>query len=79
MAPTAEKYVITSQSQAQEINPAGTGFMTVWNIGYRVTTGPAAQSVGTVQVRSEDHNAETVGQLIAAKVADLTAVASLGA
>lgn len=74
----AESYKVLSQSQAQEINNAGTGFMQVWNVTAQITTGPAKGENLTIQVPAEDHNAETVGKMIAAKVADLTAVAELG-
>lgn len=74
----AESYKVLSQVQDIEINPAGTGFMDVWKISYRVTSGPASGTIATVTVPNEDHTAEGVSAAIAAKVAQLSAVAKLG-
>lgn len=71
-------YLITSQSQSTEINPAGNGFIPVWNITYKVTSGPATGSSGTVQVTDDQHNAKAVKGLIEAKIASLSDIASLG-
>lgn len=73
----AETYKLISQSQSNEINQAGTGFVGVWNVTARVTSGPAKDSILTIQVPESEHNAETVGKLLAAKVSDLTDIASL--
>lgn len=74
----AESYKIISQSQAQEINPAGTGFMEVWNIAFQVTSGSATGMRGTIQVGNDQHNAADVKKAVEAKVADLSEIASLG-
>lgn len=74
----ASDYTILSQSQTTEINPAGSGFMQVWEITYRVTAGAAKGTVGTLQVPEEDHDAEHVKAAIEAKIAQLHDVASLG-
>lgn len=71
-------YTVTSQSQSTEINPAGNGFMSVWNISYKVTDGPAKNTTGTVTVPEDEHTAPQVKALIEAKIAQLAAVASLG-
>lgn len=71
-------YSITSQSQSTEINPAGNGFISVWNITYKVTSGPATGSSGTVQVTDDQHNAKEVKVLIEAKISALSDIASLG-
>ena len=73
----AETFKLISQSQSNEINPAGTGFVAVWNITAKVTSGAAKDSMVTIQVPESEHNAETVGKMLAAKVADLTDRASL--
>lgn len=73
-----DTYKVLSQVQDIEINPAGTGFMDVWKITFRVTSGPASGAIPTVIVPDEQHNAEDVGKVIAAKIAQLAAVAKLG-
>jgi hypothetical protein len=74
----AETYAITQQSQSTEINPAGNGFMPVWNVSYTVTSGPAARTTGTVQVPEDQHDAATVSAAIEAKILALSEIASLG-
>ena len=74
----ADSYKITGQKQNVQISPAGAGFENVWDITYKVTSGPAANTVGTVTVLDADHNAKYVQQAIEEKIATLAAVASLG-
>lgn len=74
----ADNYTITSQSQSTEINPAGNGFMDVWKIGYKVTSGSATGTTGTVTVTEDDHNAKAVKAAIEAKIASLGEIAALG-
>lgn len=74
----AETFKLIGQQQTSEINPGGTGFMEVWNVTAQVTSGPAKGTNFTVQVPSDEHNAETVGKMLAAKVVDLSAIAALG-
>lgn len=74
----ADTYTITSQAPDMELNNAGTGFINGWKISYRVTSGPAQGTVGTVFVSDDDHNAATVSSLIAAKINDLGEIAKLG-
>lgn len=71
-------YSVTSQEENTVIAPSGKGFMKVWDVSFRVTSGPARGAVGTVSVPDEDHNAEYVKQAIEDKVASLHSVASLG-
>ena len=71
-------YSITSQSQSTEINPAGNGFIPVWNITYKVTSGPATGTSGTVQVTEDQHNSVSVKAAIEAKIKALSDIASLG-
>ena len=71
-------YAVTSQSQSTEISPAGNGFINVWNITYKVTSGPATGTLGTVQVSEDQHNASDVKAAIEAKIAALSDIASLG-
>ena len=71
-------YTVTSQSQSTEINPAGNGFISVWNITYKVTSGPASGTVGSVTVTDDQHNAAAVKTAIEAKIAQLSDIASLG-
>lgn len=73
-----ETFQILSQSQTSEINPAGTGFHEVWNVTFKVTSGPAKGTLGSLQFPDDEHTADKVGAAIAAKVAALTAIAALG-
>lgn len=73
-----DTYQITSQAPDMELNPAGTGFTNGWKITYRVTSGPAIGTNGSVFVTDDQHNAEQVGSMIAAKISDLGAIAQLG-
>jgi hypothetical protein len=71
-------YVITGQNQTQEINPAGTGFHTVWNVSYRITDGPAKGTPGSIQFTEDEHTADMVKAAIDAKVKVLNDVAGIG-
>lgn len=73
----ADNYTITSQKQNVQINPAGTGFEDVWDITYKVTSGPSKGTTATVSVPEEDHNAQYVAKAIMAKIADLDAIHAL--
>lgn len=73
----ADSYVITSQKQDVRINPMGTGFENVWEIQYKVTSGPARGTVATITVPEEDHNAQYVGRAIAEKIKILDSIHSL--
>lgn len=73
----ADSYVVLSQKQNTTINPAGSGFVDVWDITYRVTSGPSKGTMGTVSVPEEDHNAEYVKRAIEEKIASLDSIASL--
>ena len=73
----AANYTVLSQKQNVEINAQGTGFQNVWEVTYKVTSGPSKGTVGTVSVPEEDHNAAYVGQAISDKISQLDDVASL--
>lgn len=73
----ADNYSILGQKQSTEVNPAGTGFMNVWEITYRVTDGPSKGTVATVTVPDEDHNADYIKGAIEEKIAKLDAIAGL--
>lgn len=73
----ADNYIITSQKQDVRINPAGTGFENVWEVTYKVTSGPSRGTSATVTVPEEDHNATYVKQAIEDKIAALDEVANL--
>lgn len=74
----ASNYKITGQKQDVQINPAGSGFVNVWDIGVNVTSGPSRGANFTVTVPESDHNAQYVGQAIEDKIATLDEVSSLG-
>lgn len=75
---TTNTYQVLSQTQDTEINHAGTGFMEVWKIVYKITSGPAEGTIATVTIPDSDHTATGVDAAIAGKVATLSEVASLG-
>lgn len=73
----ADNYVILNQKQGSDISPAGLGFIDVWHITYRVTAGPSKNTVATVTVPEEDHNAAYIKQTIEDKIKALDAIHSL--
>lgn len=73
----AANYTVLSQKQSVEINAQGTGFQNVWEVTYKVTSGPSKGTVGTVAVPEEDHNATYVGNAISDKISQLDDVAKL--
>lgn len=73
----ADNYTILSQSPGTEPNPAGTGFQDVWNITYKVTSGPSQGTVATLQVTEGDHNADYIKSAIEDKITALDSIASL--
>lgn len=73
-----DKFQVIAQRQNVEINAQGTGFQNVWEVTYKVTDGPSKGTVGTISVPEQDHNAKYVNDAIAAKVAQLDAIAALG-
>lgn len=73
----AETYTITSQAPDMELNDAGTGFINGWKVTYKVTSGAAKDTIGSVFVGPSQHNAADVKSLIEAKIADLDAIAKL--
>jgi hypothetical protein len=74
----AEKYEIVSQTPDIELNSAGTGFINGWQIAYKITTGPAKGTPGTVFVGKDQHNAVDVASIIAAEIQDSHEIAQLG-
>lgn len=73
----SETYSVGTQAEDQEINAQGTRFIKVWKVPFEVTSGPATGTYGTITVPDAQHTAANVAKMIAAKVADLTAVAAL--
>jgi len=75
----ADMWVVVPQGQRQttELAPNGTGFVSVWEITYRVTSGPAAGTVGTFRIPADLYTADAVRDGIDAAVAALHDVASL--
>ena len=74
----ASTYSIGTQSQTEELNSAGTAFERVWNVPWKVTSGPSRGASGVLQVSEENHNAEYVKEVLDAKVAQLDKIAMLG-
>lgn len=74
----AETYQLVSQSQTNELNPAGTGFIQVWNVVAKVTSGPAKDTLVTLQFPESEHTAQVVGKAFADKIATLSEIAALG-
>jgi hypothetical protein len=73
----ADNYQITGQTQKININPAGTGFQDVWEVTYKVTSGPSKGVQGMVTVPEEEHDAQHVKAAIESKISDLDEIASL--
>ena len=73
----ADKWHVTRQNLTTALSDTGTGFDTVWEVGYMVDTGPAAGTVGTVRVPASQFSAPTVKAAIDAAVYHLDQVAGL--
>lgn len=73
----AANYVIVNQRADVKPSDSGVGFMDVWHITYRVTSGPSRGTSGVITVPDEHHNADYVGKAISDKIATLDSVASL--
>lgn len=74
----AKDYTITSQAPEIALDPTGRGFTSVWEIAYRLESGPAKGTTGRITVPDADHNAEYVDRAIRSKMGDLHDIASLG-
>lgn len=73
-----ESYAIISQTPDMELNDAGTGFINGWKITYKITSGPATGTPGTIFVGKDQHNAADVASLIEAEIKDSHEIAQLG-
>lgn len=73
----AETYTITNQEPDMELNAGGTGFVNGWKVTYKVTSGAAQGTTGTLFVDEDHHTAADVASQIAAKIAHLDAIAKL--
>lgn len=71
-------YEITSQAPTTELDASGRGFVNVWEISYKVTSGPARGTIGRITVQNSDHNAAYVDRTIREKISALHEIASLG-
>jgi hypothetical protein len=74
----AQDYAIQGQVQRMNLNPSGSGFENVWEVTYKVTSGPARGAVATVTIPAADHNAEYVDGAIREQISNLHDVAGLG-
>jgi hypothetical protein len=74
----AKLYEVTNQRQDTVINPAGTNFDDIWEIHYKVVSGPSRGTVGVVKVSESDHNSQHVDRVIRDKIGALSDVAQLG-
>lgn len=68
----AEKFTVTKQTQTRELTESG-HFMDAMRVDYRTSDG----AVGWVIVPLAKFNAKTVGEAIAARVAEHDAIAKL--
>jgi len=66
------------QRETTVLSPAGTGFDRVIEVTYKIIAGPAAGTVGTVQVPEETYTVDTVREAVEVAVARRQQVASLG-
>jgi hypothetical protein len=65
----AKDWTVTSTKLETVINPEGTGFAHQYNVKYKVTGGPARNTVGEIHVDPENYESEHVAQAISAIVA----------
>jgi hypothetical protein len=73
-----DNYAIAYQKQATDLDPVTGMFHNVWEVTFKVTSGPASGTSGTLAFPESDHTADKVKAAIESKIADLSAVASLG-
>lgn len=73
----ADMWTITSQQLNTQLSDTGTGFESVWEVGYQITTGPASGTKGKVVVPASQYNAANVKAAIDAAVYHLDQVAKL--
>lgn len=75
----ADSWAIVPQGQRQttELAANGTGFVNVWEITFRVTSGPATGTTGVYRIPADLYNATNVAAGIQAQVDALNEVAGL--
>jgi hypothetical protein len=73
----ADKWTVLGQNLTTQISDTGTGFDTVWEVTYQVTSGPANGTKGKVNIPASQYNAATVKSAIDAAVFHLDQVAGL--
>lgn len=73
----ADMWEIKAQTEDTQISDTGPGFTTVRKVTYRVTSGPAKGTQGTVSIPIDEYNAQTVKNAIDAAVYHLDQVANL--
>lgn len=73
----AKDWAVTSTKIETVVNPEGTGFAHQYNVKYKVTDGPARNTVGEIHVDPENYESEHVERAIDAIVAIHQAVHSL--
>ena len=71
------KWHVTSQNLTSTISESGTGFESIWEVRYRVDSGPAQGTTGLVRVPAAQYNAADVKAAIDAQVYHVHNVASL--
>lgn len=74
---TPVKWHVTSQNLTTQISDSGTGFDSVWEVRYRVDSGPAQGTTGLVRIPAAQYNAADVKTAIDAQVYHVHGVASL--
>ncbi len=68
---------ITSQEQTTTIAANARGFQDVWEVGYRIDSGPATGTTGMIKVPVEQYGANVVKAAIDAQVGHLHAIGGL--
>ncbi len=73
----ADTWQIVSQVQDTQISDTGPGFDRIWDVKYRVTSGPATGTVGHVHLPVEGYSAQAVKQAVDAAVYHIDQVGGL--
>lgn len=75
----ADNWIVAQggQHQTVELTPGGSGFQTVWEVTYTITSGPAQGQSGRVRIPEVMYSAETVKAAIDAAVARANEIAAL--
>ena len=60
----SKDYVLKPPRQDTELSESGTGFVTVWQVPYRIIDGPATGTEGYVRIPAAQYSPDFVGAAV---------------